>query len=90
MPHMRLIPEADLVEFAALLRKNGWSREAFELEEDVFDPVTAEVESATGEVGVRCIPSEVVEVYRVGSGSRWIADFAADLHVGKFGAPART
>jgi hypothetical protein len=88
MTRISLITEAELAEFAAALRTNGWRREDFELEEDVFDPAKAEVESAEGEVGVRCLRTEAGEVYRLGPGFAWVVDFAADLARGKFGSPA--
>jgi hypothetical protein len=88
MTRLNLITEAELAEFSAALRKNGWRREDFELEEDVFDPAKAEVESAEGEVGVRNLRTEGVEVYRLGPGFNWLADFAADLARGKFGSPS--
>jgi len=90
MTRISLITEAELAEFAAALKKNGWRREDFELEEDVFDPAKAEVESAEGEVGIRCLKTEASAVYRLGPGFAWIADFAADLARGKFGSPAAT
>ena len=90
MTRISLITEAELAEFAAALRKNGWRREDFELEEDVFDPAKAEMESAAGEVGVRCLKTEGVQVYRLGAGFTWTADFAVDLERGKFGTPTPT
>ena len=90
MPTTRtsLITTEELAEFAAALKRNGWRDEDFELEEDVFDPAKAEVESAAGEVGVRCLRTEGVQVYRLGPGFTWVADFAGDLEHGRFGSPA--
>jgi hypothetical protein len=88
MTRASLITRDELADFAAALKRNGWRAEDFELEEDVFDPAKAEVESAAGEVGVRCLRTETVQVYRVGSGFTWVADFAGDLERGRFGSPA--
>ena len=79
MTRSSLITQAELAEFAAALKKHRWRREDFELEEDVFDPAKAEVESAEGEVGVRCLKTEASALYRLGPGFAWSADFAADL-----------
>ena len=84
----RLITGPELDAFAAALRANGWAEHDFEMQEDVYDPREAEVETATGQVGVRCLRTEAVQVYRLGPGFAWADDFAADLAQGKFGAPA--
>ncbi len=88
MTRATLITAEELAAFAGALARNGWRAEDFELEEDVFDPAKAEVESAAGEVGVRCLRTEAVRVYRIGPGFAWAADFADDLAAGKFGSPA--
>jgi hypothetical protein len=88
MTRASLITKEELADFAAALKRTGWRAEDFELEEDVFDPGKAEVESAAGEVGVRCLKTEAVQVYRIGPGFAWAADFADDLEAGKFGSPA--
>ena len=80
-----LITEQQLADFAAALERHGWRREDFHLQEDAFDPRTAEVESALGEVGVRCLRTEAVKVYRLGSGFDWVGEFAHDLESGIFG-----
>ena len=85
MQTFRLITERELADFSAALRASGWSERDFELQEDVFDPREAEVETATGQLGVRCLRTEAVEVYRLGPGFEWAADFKADLQRGKFG-----
>jgi hypothetical protein len=87
MTPFRLITEAELAAFAAALRKNGWREQDFDFQEDVFDPRRAEVEACAGEVGVRCLPTEAVEIYRLGPGFTWATDFANDLEQGKFGLP---
>ena len=90
MPTFRLITERELADFNAALRANGWNEHDFELQEDAFDPREAEVETATGQLGVRCLRTEAVEVYRLGPGFEWAADFKADLQRGKFGAAPPT
>jgi hypothetical protein len=85
MSSFRMISERQLAEFDAVLERHGWRRVDFDLEEEVFDPRTAEVEAALGEVGVRCLQTEAVAIYRLGSGSDWVSDFADDLERGKFG-----
>ena len=67
---------------------NGWKTSDFELQEEAFDQVTAEVEARKGQVGVRCLLTQAVTVYPIGDGSDWIATFAADLENGKFGQPS--
>jgi len=51
----------------------------------VFDPAKAEVEAALGEIGIRCLQTEAVTVYRIGSGVDWLAEFEADLSQGRIG-----
>lgn len=81
----RLISERQLQEFHAVLQRNGWRAQDFELQEEVFDPQKAEVEAALGEVGVRCLANQSVDVYRLGPGGDWLAEFASDLQRGRFG-----
>lgn len=84
-----LITERQLADFVAALERRGWRREDFDLQEDAFDPRTAEVEAAMGQLGVRCLVTEAVNVYRLGSGFDWVSDFADDLERGKFGQRPR-
>jgi hypothetical protein len=85
MSSFGLITDRQLADFRAALERNGWRREDFDIQEDVFDPRKAEVEAALGEVGVRCLQTEAVEVYRLGSEFDWVQEFAGDLERGKFG-----
>ena len=87
MPEPVLITDADRVAFAAAIRDHGWREADFELELETLDPSTAEVEACLGKAGVRCLATEAVEVYRLGDGSDWLADFAADLGRERFGKP---
>lgn len=87
MASFTLITHQELSDFAAALERSGWSEQDFELQEDVFSPQKAEVEGALGEVGVRCLLSQGVQVYRLGDGSAWVEEFAADLQRGRFGTP---
>jgi hypothetical protein len=80
-----LITERQLSEFAAAIERHGWHRNDFDFQEEVFDPRRAEVESALGEVGVRCRRTEAVKVYHLGAGTDWVRDFARDLESGAFG-----
>jgi hypothetical protein len=82
-----LITDAQLDEMESALRRHRWQATDFELEESVFDPRTAEVEAALGEVGIRCLKTEAVNVYRIGPGLDWVGDFCSDLDRGRFGAP---
>ncbi len=61
----------------------------FELQEEAFDPQTAEVEARKGSLGVRHRRTEAVAVYPLGDGSDWVAGFAADLAGGRFGGLPR-
>jgi hypothetical protein len=88
MEQFRLITEDELAQFAAALKRNGWREQDFELQEDVFDPRTAEVEASSGRVGIRCVVTEAVQVYPLGPGFTWVSDFADDLTQGKFGRPS--
>lgn len=88
MSDYSLITDAHLAEFASALRRNRWAQADFALEENVFDPRTAEVEAALGEVGVRCLATEAVNVYRIGPGLDWVRDLCGDLDRGRFGHPA--
>ena len=87
MTTYRLIRPDELAAFAEELRQAGWNETDFELEEDVFDPATAEVEAALGVVGVRCLSTEAGATYPFGAGRDWVGDFIGDLHAGRMGAP---
>ena len=63
----------------------GFEASDFELQEEAFDPQTAEVEARKGDVGVRRLGKDAVAVYPLGDGSDWVAGFAADLAGGRFG-----
>ena len=84
----QLIGEKELTTLAAAIKRNGWKESDFELQEDVFDPATAEVEAALGEVGIKCLKTQAVAVYRIGPGLDWVSDFIEDLRLGKFGRPS--
>ena len=88
MASFALITDQDLAAFEAAVRRNGWETSDFELQEDAFDQATAEVEARKGQVGVRCRSTEAVTVYPIGDGSDWVADFAADLELRRFGRRA--
>ena len=81
----KMITDQELADYAAAIERHGWRTGDFHLQEDVFDPRTAEVEAALGEVGVHCRVTEAVHVYRLGPGFEWARDFADDLERGKFG-----
>ena len=85
MNRYRIITDRELADYAAAIERYAWRTEDFHLQEDVFDPRTAEVEAALGEVGVHCRVTEAVHVYRLGPGFEWASDFADDLRHGKFG-----
>lgn len=80
----RVVSDAEVARFTAAIVKHGRAPAEFELQEDVFDPAKAEVETALGEVGVKRVANEAVEAYRLGPGRDWVADFDADLRAGKF------
>ena len=80
----QLVTHNDLARFTAAITNHGRKSTDFEMQEDVFDQAKAEVEAALGEVGVKCLPTEAVELYRLGPGLDWVADFDADLRAGKF------
>ena len=79
-----LITPNDIARFTAAILKHGLHAFDFEMQEDVFDQAKAEVEAALGEVGVKCRANEAVELYRLGPGLDWVAEFDADLRAGKF------
>src|SRR4029453_5987155 len=85
MSQYKLITDRELAESAAAIKRHGWRPADFHLQEDVFDPRTAEVEAALGEVGVHCRVTEAVHVYRLGPGFAWTEEFADDVRKGKFG-----
>jgi hypothetical protein len=84
-----LITDSQLGAFAAALRQEGFEASDFELQEEVFDPQTAEVEARKGNLGVRRLRTDAVAVYPLGDGSDWVAAFAADLGTGRFGDLSR-
>ena len=85
MSAYQIITDQELARYAAAIERYGWRTEDFDLQEDVFDPRTAEVEAALGEVGVHCRVTEAVHLYRLGPGFEWASDFDDDLRHGKFG-----
>jgi hypothetical protein len=86
MAKYSLITANDLEAFATAIQRQGLAEHDFELEEEVFDPQTAEVEARKGNVGVKCLRTDAVTIYALGDGSDWVTDFAADLASGRFGA----
>ena len=85
MTSFHLITDDELAQFSAVLKSNGWREQDFELQEEELDQAEAEVETCTGRVGIRCLLTQAVEVYRLGPGWQRVADFASDLSNGKFG-----
>jgi len=88
MTSFHLITDDELAQFRAILKRNGWQEQDFELQEEELDQAEAEVETCTGRVGIRNLLTQAVEVYRLGPGWQWVADFASDLSNGKFGQPS--
>jgi hypothetical protein len=87
MASYALITESQLGAFAAATEERGFEVSDFELQEEEFDPQTAEVEARKGNLGVRRLRTDAVAVYPLGDGSDWVASFAADLASGRFGGP---
>ena len=85
MASYSLITDSQFGAFAAAAQAAGFEASDFELQEEVLDPQTAEVEARKGDVGVRRPRTEAVAVYPLGDGSDWVAGFAADLANGRFG-----
>lgn len=88
MHAFKLVQTKELDEFTNALKRNGWREENFRIEEEVYDPATAEVEAETGEVIITCTRTHAVVVYHLGRGSSWVMDFIDDLQAGKFGRPS--
>ena len=89
MASYTLVTDDQLGAFAAAAREAGFEASDFELQEEVLDPQTAEVEARKGDLGVRHPRTEAVVVYPLGDGSDWVAGFAADLASGRFGGRPR-
>ena len=89
MASYSLVTDGQLGAFAAAAQAAGFEASDFELQEEVFDPQTAEVEARKGNLGVRRLRTEAVVVYPLGDGSDWVAGFAADLANGRFGGRPR-
>ncbi len=89
MASYTLVTDGQLGAFAAAAREAGFQASDFELQEEVFDPQTAEVEARKGNLGLRHLRTEAVAVYPLGDGSDWVAGFVADLASGRFGGPPR-
>jgi hypothetical protein len=85
MSAYKLITDQEIAAYLAAIERNGWRKEDFDLQEDAYDQPTAEVEAAFGEVGVHCLVTEAVQLYRLGPGFEWAKDFDDDLRHGKFG-----
>jgi hypothetical protein len=89
MASYSLVTDGQLGAFAAAAQAAGFEASDFELQEEVFDPQTAEVEARKGNLGVRRLRTEAVVVYPLGDGSDWVAGFAADLANRRFGGRPR-
>ena len=89
MTLFHLITDDEFARFSTVLRENGWREQDFELQEEELDQAHAEVENCTGQVGIRILLTQAVEVYRLGPGWEWVVDFTRDLSNGKFGQPPR-
>jgi hypothetical protein len=89
MASYTLVTDSQLGAFAAAAQATGFEASDFELQEEVLDPQTAEVEARKGDLGVRRPRTEAVAVYPLGDGSDWVAGFAADLANGRFGGRPR-
>ena len=89
MASYSLVTDGQLGAFAAAAHEVGFEASDFELQEEVFDPQTAEVEARKGNLGVRRLRTEAVVVYPLGDGSDWVAGFAADLASSRFGGRPR-
>ena len=85
MASYTLVTDGQLGAFAAAAWAAGFEASDFEVQEEMFDPQTAEVEARKGDLGVRRLGKEAVAVYPLGDGSDWVAGFAADLASGRFG-----
>jgi hypothetical protein len=55
------------------VRAAGFAASDFELQEEAFDPQTAEVETQQGDVGVRRPGQDAVAVFLLGDGSDEVA-----------------
>jgi len=88
MTSFDLITDDELGQFNAVLKKNGWREQDFELQEEELDQAEAEVETCTGRVGIRNLSTQAVAVYRLGPGWQWVDDFVTDLSNGRFGQPS--
>ena len=84
-----MVTDDQLGAFAAAAQAAGFEASDLELQEEVFDPQTAEVEARKGNLGVRRLRTEAVVVYPLGDGSDWVAGFAADLASGRIGGQPR-
>jgi hypothetical protein len=89
MARYLLITDDELSAFAAALLRYGFTEQDFELEENIFDQQTAEVESRKGDVGVKYLVTEAVAVYPLGDGSDWVASLSADLESASFNPPPK-
>ena len=89
MASFSLVTDGQLGACAAAAREAGFEASDFELQEEAFDPQTAEVEARKGDLAVRRPRTEAVAVYPLGDGSDWVAGFAADLASGRVGGPPR-
>jgi hypothetical protein len=85
MSAYKMITDQEIAAYVAAIERNGWRKEDFDLQEDVYDQRTAEVEAALGEVAVHCRLTEAVQLYRLGPGFEWVKDFDDDMRHGKFG-----
>lgn len=86
MEELQLIQPAELNAFRDEISRSGRLTEDFRIDDEVYDPATAEVEAEIGAVFVTCTRTHRVERYHIGRGSSWVADFADDLRAGKFDA----
>ena len=65
MRAFKLVNAEEWDEFTDALKKHGWHEEDFRVQEEAYDPATAEVESETGQLIITCSRTHSVGVYTI-------------------------
>ena len=85
--HFTLVSKSEREDFAASLKKLGYSTNDFELAELPAQALGAGIQAIHGEVIITRSSTKVQRHYRAGHGSSWPAEFEDDLSHRAFGPP---
>jgi hypothetical protein len=82
---MTVVSPSEWDDFRAILKEHGCQEGDFELNEVEDRPDSPDPTPITGTLTISRKGNSMTQVYRVGHGSTWLADFHGDLARGAFG-----